>query len=210
MIVRCQETKHRLAKEVMLGAGNSYRTIDASAMAVFLADLEVHKRINRIVSLERDAAMRDPNYMAILPVAASFLTGEGHAATFLKQMATDMLSPVQPMPSIEPVEAWSYKNAALVAQTYTLAATSHGLATCMMEGFDTRRAKEILRVPDRYGVPLMVATGYEYEGGDGWSGETKRTPRLEMEEVFFGDTFGESLDLDESEQQSNDIKEEVS
>jgi predicted nucleotidyltransferase len=28
--------------------------------------------------------------------------------------------------------------------------------------YDTRRVKEILRIPDRFGVPLMVATGYEY------------------------------------------------
>jgi hypothetical protein len=27
--------------------------------------------------------------------------------------------------------------------------------------YDTRRVKEILRI-DRFGVPLMVATGYEY------------------------------------------------
>ena len=84
--------------------------------------------------------------------------------------------------------------------------TSHNLRTCMMEGYDARRVKEILR-PDRYGVPLMVATGYEYgrelpvhhvdedddeliEDGDGVSDMQQRTPRLEMNELFFGDTFG--------------------
>ena len=90
-----------------------------------------------------------------------------------------------------------------------------------MHRFDSRRAKEILRIPDRYGIPLMVATGYDYgsppvihadvpHSDDRWgdNGELntqhsfqtskksqQRTPRLEMNELFFGDTFGEPLDL---------------
>lgn len=194
IIVRSPDLKSRLANEAMLGGGNAYRAADASALAVFLSDLELRTRIDRIYKLERDAGVRDPHYMSILPVAASFLTGEGVVATGLKRMATDALSPVQPMPTVESVEAWSCKNTSLMAQTYTLAAASHGLASCMMEGYDSRRLKKILRIPERYGVPLVVATGYEYEG-EGWVGETDDTPRLGLEEVFFGDTFGGELDV---------------
>ncbi len=82
--------------------------------------------------------------------------------------------------------------------------------------YDSRRVKEILQIPDRYGVPLMVATGYDYgapplndgdcsldEDSDEWDdddelqslNERRLTPRLEMNEIFFGDTFGEPLDL---------------
>ena len=192
IMVQCPHIKGRLSSESMLGLGNQYRVNDASAVAVFLADLEVHKRIDRIYSLEK--GHRDPNYLATMPIASSFLTGEGHAATLLKQLATSLISELQPMPSIEPIQAWSYKNAALMAQSYTLAATSHELATCIMEGFDVRRAKEVLRVPDRYGIPLMVATGYEYEN----PATFQPTPRLSMEEVVFGDTFGAPLDLSEN------------
>ena len=117
--------KEQLATSCMLGPGNQFRTKDASALAVFLADLQLKDRISRIEHLERDATMRDPNYLNVMPIAASFLTGEGHAATFLKQIATDAMSTIQPMPTIEPVQAWSFKNASLVAQTYVLAATSH-------------------------------------------------------------------------------------
>lgn len=201
IIVRDPEIKAQLASEAMLGLGNQYRTRDCAAMAVFVTDLEISKRIPRIYDLEKQSQCRDPNYMAILPVATSFLTGEGHAATLFKQLATSALSPVQPMPSIESVESWSYKNAALSAMLYTLAAHSHGLGTCMMEGYDVRRAREVLRVPDRYAMPLMVATGHAYkeepkEDGTGGYDEDKmpKTPRLEMEEMFFGDTFGASLD----------------
>jgi nitroreductase len=184
--------KTRLANNAMLGVGNQYRVRDASMTAVFLADLELNKRIDRVEKLERDSKIRDPNYLATMPIVASFLAGEGHAATLLKQVATSVMShTVKPMPSIEPVQAWSYKNAALLAQTYVLAATSHGLATSIMEGFDSRRVKEILRVPDRYDIPLMVATGYEYEDASTF----RTTPRLDIEEVVFQDTFGEPIDL---------------
>jgi nitroreductase len=121
-MVQCPKIKERLSEESMLGLGNQYRVKDASCVAVFLADLEVHKRIERIYSLEQ--GHRDPNYLATMPIASSFLTGEGHAATLLKQIATSVISEIQPMPSIDPVQAWSYKNAALLAQSYTLAATS--------------------------------------------------------------------------------------
>jgi nitroreductase len=196
-MVQCPEIKEKLSEESMLGLGNQYRVKDASCVAVFLADLEVHKRIQRIHSLEQ--GHRDPNYLATMPIASSFLTGEGHAATLLKQIATSLISEVQPMPSIEPVQAWSYKNAALMAQSYTLAATSHDLATCMMEGYDVRRAKKVLRVPDRYAIPFMVATGYEFEN----PATFQPTPRLKREEVVFGDTFGAPLDL--SEESDDDV-----
>jgi len=160
--------------------------------------------------------MRPDGYLAVLRVASSFLTGEGttssitgggggsstQLSTLLKRTFTNALSPVQPMPTMEHVESWSYKNAGIMAQMYTMAATAHGLNTCMMEGFDARRAKEILRIPDRYGIPLMVATGYDYGASpvvhadlDDDDQLQRDTPRLEMNELIFGDTFGEPLDV---------------
>ena len=116
----------------------------------------------------------------------SFLIGEGHAATLLKSVATSLLSEVQPMPTMEPVQAWGYKNASLMAQTFVMAAESHDLATCIMEGFDARRVQQILQIPDRYTVPLVVATGYEYENPQDFS----TTPRLDLHEVVFNERFG--------------------
>lgn len=187
----------------MLGPGNIYRTMDASVMAVFLSDLEPHKRLERIIELEKNSNVRSKQYMASFPIASTFLMGQGKVATLMKQIATDVMSPVQPMPNIDSVKSWSYKNTSLVAQTFVLAATSHGLATCLMEGFDDRRVKEVLRIPDRYGIPLMCCVGYEYKdehekGGNHVSNNSEqRTPRLNQNEVFFGDTFGSELKLDD-------------
>ena len=176
--------KDELSQHAMLGIGNQYRTQQASAVAFFLSDLEPTKRIDRVYELEK--SHRHPNYKATMPLSTSFLIGEGHAATMIKGIATELLSSIQPMPDIEPVQAWAYKNTALLAQTFVYAAESHGLSTAMMEGFDPRRTKEILRIPDRYAVPLVVATGYEYEEEP----EMEQTPRLDVSEIVFQDTFG--------------------
>jgi nitroreductase len=186
ILVQDQRLKDQLAAEAMLGQGNQYRTRDCSALAVFLADLQVGKRVARIQALEKRWGHRHPTYSAMMPLTTSFLLGEGHAATLLKSMATRAISEIQPMPTMEPIETWSYKNTSLAVQSYTLAATSYDLATAIMEGFDARRAKEVLRIPDRYGIPMMVATGYDFDE----HGTEVRTPRLPLDEVVFGDTFG--------------------
>ena len=220
VLLRSPQLKRTLAEHAMLGAGNKYRTIDASGIAVFCSDLRPGKRVDRIHELERDGGMREDGYMAVMRVASMFLTGEGGGggggggggwlSAFAKRTFADALSPVRPMPTMEDVGMWSYKNAGIASQMYTMAATAHGLSTCMMEGYDARRAMEILRVPpERYGLPIMVATGYEYgtatpnigggydaeEEGDSDDKRRTRTPRLGMNELFFGDTFGEPLDF---------------
>ena len=180
----------------MLGAGNQYRTRDCSALAVFLADLEASARIQRIYQLEKESGTRHPNYLAMMPVSTAFFLGEGHAATLLKQVTTDLVSTrlQQPMPEIEPIQVWAYKNTSLAVQSYVLAATSHELQTSIMEGFDGRKVREILRIPDRYGIPMMVATGYEYEANET---TTTTTARLDLDEVVFGDTFGAPVRWDD-------------
>lgn len=171
----------------MLGPGNQYRVRDASALAVILADLKPTKRMDRISRLEQ--ATRHPEYLATLPLVSNFLIGEGHFATLVKSVATNALSEIQPMPSVEPVLAWGYKNAGILAQAYCFAAESHDLATCIMEGFDSRRMAKLLQVPDRYGIPLVVATGYEYEEADE-DATFGPTPRLALQEVVFAEKFG--------------------
>ena len=181
--------------------------MDSSAVAIFLSDLEPHKRIPRIVDLEKEGNMRTKQYMASLPIASTFLMGEGNVATLMKQVATNLMSPIQPMPSIDSVQSWSFKNTSLVAQTFVLAATSHGLSTCLMEGYDDRRVKELLKIPDRYGVPLMCCLGYQYkvDGDTDESGtEEKKTPRLRQDEVFFGDTFGSELTFNDPQEDTDE------
>jgi nitroreductase len=191
IMVTSQAAKDKIATEAMLGPGNQFRTQQCSALAVFLSDLEAGKRIQRVHELETDWGKRPPAYMSMMPLTTSYLLGEGHAATLLKQLAGSILSETKPMPQQEPIQSWCYKNTSLVAQSYVLAAGSHDLGTSMMEGMDTRRLKEVLRIPDRYAIPLVIATGYDYENE---TDESTLTPRLPLEELVFQDSFGVPYD----------------
>jgi nitroreductase len=200
IMVHSPSLKQSLSEQAMLGPGNQYRTRDASTLAVFLSDLEAGKRIARIHDLEYQAQSRHPTYLGQMPLVSSFLLGQGHAATLVKNIATDILAEWQPMPVVEPIHAWAYKNTALALQSYVLAATSHELGTCIMEGFDARRLKDLLRVPDRYAACACVATGYEYQDNDNNETEewdSKPSPRLALEDVVFGDTFGQAWEFQE-------------
>ena len=204
ILLQNQRIKENLAKTAMLGPGNIYRTIDSSAIAVFLSDLEPQKRLDRIMELEKESGVRTKQYLATLPIISSFLMGQGKVATIMKQVATDVMSPAQPMPTIDSIQAWSYKNTSLMAQTFVFSATSQGLSTCLMEGYDSRRVRELLNIPDRYDVPLMCGVGYEYEGDEEDAGG--KAPRLRADEVFFSDLFGQELNLTEGNDDGLDEK----
>ena len=201
IMVTCQNVKDELANHAMLGMGNIYRTKDASAIAVFCSDLQSYNgRLQRIQSLEQSNSSRDVNYLAMLPVASTFLT----TGNPLASMVADQLSKHQPMPTLESQEVWSCKNTALLIQTYVYAVQSHGLQTCIMEGYDARRVKEILNIPhDRYAVPMVVATGYEYQEDI----PSKKTLRLPMEEVFFQNTFGTPINTTTTTTEEDNNKE---
>lgn len=202
VLVQNSNTLQDMAQHAMLGPRNQYRTRDCAALAVFLSDLQASQRISRICQLEQ--GHRHPAYLSMLPLYTSFLLGEGHLATALKQGVTRVLSSSeQPQPQIEPIQTWSTKQTALMAQSFVLAATSHDLGTCIMEGFDGEQMKEVLRIPDRYHIPLVVAVGYEYESEDEAT-VPKYTPRLPLGEVVFADTFGEPYDVHMNDNEEDD------
>lgn len=170
-----------------------FRVRDAPVTAVFLSDLEPSKRIDKIMSIEK--SYRAPEYNAMMPLAAGYFTGEGPwLGNAIKNVAAAAMSPVKPMPTISKVEVWSGKNAAMAAMSFIHSSTSHGLATCAMEGYDVLRVKEALRIPDRYEIPLMVSVGHSL---DEEFGEVIWTNRLEVGEVFFEDTFGNTYDTED-------------
>ena len=104
------------------------------------------------------------------------------------------------VPSLSGAETWSIKNTSLFAMTYMLAASSRGLATCPMEGFNAGGVRKALKIPRRYAVPLIISTGTPYqrdleEGEDdvgmnhGVQGGVSVTLRYPAEEVIFSNTF---------------------
>lgn len=198
IIIRDPDRKQAIASQAMIGPGNVYRSTDCSALVVFLSDQHATKRVARIQQLERDANSNSSNnaYLATLPIRAHFLLGQGMLATSVKQAALGFVSRTsRPMPTVDPIAVWSAKHTGMVVQSFVLAATSHGLATTIMEGFDERRLGNLLRVPmDRYRIPMVVATGYDYfendDSGEETVGSPTSSPRLLLDELVFAEEFG--------------------
>ena len=57
------------------------------------------------------------------------------------------------------------KSAALAAENFVLAMTAQGYASCMMEGFDSKRVKTLLKLNRRSKVVMVIALGKEAERG---------------------------------------------
>jgi nitroreductase len=163
VLVSDPEVRARLA-DAMLG-GNGARVLAAPLTAVFAADLQPMREMEALQQLERDAG-KPPRYLRNLAFDASVLTTGGcEPAQHAKSGALGLASALLPMPSVSSAEAWAFKNAMLAAQTYMLAATAHGLGTYPMEGFDGRRVRDACGIPSRYGVPVVIPTGYAAAAG---------------------------------------------
>lgn len=191
-IVQSEDMKQKLAA-CMLGP-NSARVLQAPVTAVFAADLDPVQLVPRVQSLERRKRGLPEAYLATLPFSVAFLAGKGHLAHAFKDLFTTAMSPLQPMPSVSTLEAWSYKNTAIAASWYMLSCSVHGLDTCPMEGFDGRRIMHELHIPaSRYAIPLVVSTGFAMplpSSSPERNEEAKKSPRFPPEAVVFKDQYG--------------------
>ena len=115
------------------------------------------------------------------------------------------------VPTLSSAETWSTKNAMLVAMAYMLACTSRGLTTCPMEGFNAGGIRKALQIPRRYSIPIIVSTGRAYvrpeaiaatatdtsddmgmTHGSPAEGSKNSTPRYDVHDCVYQDTFGDS------------------
>jgi nitroreductase len=72
-----------------------------------------------------------------------------------------------------------HKTCALAAQTFMLAMANESYDTCPMEGFDSKKVKDILKLPYGVEINMVVSCGIREEGGV-W-GDRMRIP---FEEVY--------------------------
>jgi nitroreductase len=106
------------------------------------------------------------------------------------------------LPTLSSAEVWAQKNTMLVAMAYLLACTSRGIATCPMEGYCSWGIRQVLHIPRRYSIPLIVATGSPYRRPTQSSsddagmthGSTKdtKTLRYPSPQVIFQNEFGKT------------------
>ncbi|OWZ02080.1 Nitroreductase [Phytophthora megakarya] len=188
VLVREQKDREKLAEAMM--DSNVRKVKEAPVVAVFAADLEPSQRVPRLQQLAHDHGA-SVDFVSNLPHVVRLFSGEGVIASALRAAIATAMSPLQPVPSNVSTEAWAFKQTAFAAATFLYAAQAHGLATCPMEGFDQIRVRNALDIPDRYGVPVVIALGHENPDFK----PKKQSARLDPTEVFFDGKFGDSSEM---------------
>lgn len=87
----------------------------------------------------------------------------------LKGMVSFIVGLFRPVPR-EPIphsdmRIWAVKTTALAAENLMLAFRAHGYDTCPMEGFDSVRARRLLRIPRDGVITMILAVGKAAPGG---------------------------------------------
>lgn len=73
--------------------------------------------------------------------------------------------PMQTNLSYDDMRVVVHKSCGLVAMTFMMAMAERGLDTCLLEGFDESRVKQILSLPRFAEINMVVACGYRSDEG---------------------------------------------
>jgi nitroreductase len=71
--------------------------------------------------------------------------------------------------------AFAAKNTGFFAMSLMYAATSLGLETHPMDGFDHEAVRKEFKIPDNYWIPLLLAVGYKKPGLELHTGKWRKT-----------------------------------
>uniref|UniRef100_A0A6S8CF35 Nitroreductase domain-containing protein n=1 Tax=Aplanochytrium stocchinoi TaxID=215587 RepID=A0A6S8CF35_9STRA len=185
VIVRDEIVKKRVA--YCMTDNNIKKVLNASLTLVFASDLKPGQEIDKIMALEREHGLPEQVVKARKFGATVFVGSSNEAEKVVKKTLFSTISQVTQMPTINSSEGWAFKNTMTAAQTFILGCHAYGLATAPMEGFDARRIRDALYIPDRYEIPVVVSVGYPSE--EEKPSVRRTTPRLPYEDVFYMDSF---------------------
>jgi nitroreductase len=153
-------------KNTLRGACMDQRQVsEAPAVVVFVGDLHVVKHhFDRVLTMDLEAGAANEAYEALLRkfVPLAFSTGPMGIGWLLKAGLAPLMRWFVPIPGMPAVyrRYWLAKQIGLSAMNFMLAAAAGGLATCPMEGFDTRRVRRVLGLPRDMEPMLVVPVGY--------------------------------------------------
>ncbi|CAM9092527.1 unnamed protein product [Ascophyllum nodosum] len=202
VVVTSDEAKQKLSK-AMLGE-NQQRVLDAGATVVFASDLNSMQNVKKLRTLLEKEGWPKEFIKSFSLYLSVFSTGHSRLFRLPLVVAKRVSFAIagrlgKPMPTVAGAETWAFKNTMLAVQAsqsrqssseeLLLAATSCGVASCPMEGFDMRRLRRELGIPLRYSVPIVVSLGYPSKAERDF-----KTLRFAPEEVFHRDEFGTTLE----------------
>ncbi len=189
--------------------------MDSNSLLISHPLTDPARNARKLMELEKEYGA-PASYISSLPAKISLLLGKGLISNRIRALGSHLMSPLKPAPVIRPTnETWGVKNASYVAMQLMLAATSLGLRTLPMEGFDERRLFAALKIPmEDYCVPVVICLGHSADPHDPLiaiagnnnssapvegskkdmenNSSIKLQPkvRFNMEEICFVDSFG--------------------
>lgn len=180
VIVRSGEIQRALSQ----AAFNQGQPIEAPFTVVFLADTKPYSLVADILDIGLKSEHWNQSYSTFIRKMTflHFFQGPLRIFQYLKWLCIRPLTFIRPVPRIHAgrngMEAYTFKQTSLVAQTFMLAASAAGYATCPMEGFDPRWLRKALNISARYSPVMMIPIGFPSQDS-----RPQRSPRLAFDQV---------------------------
>jgi len=158
-------TEPKRKTELRLACMDQRQVSEAPACVVFVADRWVAKRhLDRVLHMDHQAGAINQDYEKMMRkyVSLAFSIGPVGLGWLWKAALAPVMSAFIPIPMMPAVHRryWLAKQVGLSAMNFMLAVHAAGLASCPMEGFDTRRVRKVLGLPRHMEPMLVVPVGY--------------------------------------------------
>ncbi|MBW4647919.1 MAG: nitroreductase family protein [Kastovskya adunca ATA6-11-RM4] len=92
-------------------------------------------------------------------------------------------------PNFDSMQVWTNRHTMLAVAHLMIVAKSFGVDSCPMEGFVASQVKEAFNIPKEVDVCCLLPLGYATEPFKQYGG------RMELEQVYFGESYGKQLTL---------------
>lgn len=161
ILVHQQETKEQLFKVCF----KQRQTLEAPYILVFVGDTKApDNHTEEVIKAELACGAINEKYAKIMKshVNLAFKQGPLGLNWLWKTFLVPFLRFFTPIPNLPAScrKTWVDRQVMLAAMNFMLAATSAGIATVPMEGFDEKRVKKILKIPSHCTVPIIIPFGY--------------------------------------------------
>lgn len=131
------------------------------SLTSLLSLVDPYRLVDRLVSLESKHGA-SKFYISTLPLKLNFLLAPSIITHKLKRLGSHLASPFRPTPVIdESPSIWAKKNSFLLIQQLLLSASSYGVSSLPMEGYDEQRVCSLYDMnQDEFSAALIVSLGY--------------------------------------------------
>ena len=104
-------------------------------------------------------------YSKVIPLAYIEFFGVLGALKYLACQTIGLFKPVYRQTRLSDMRIVAHKSTALAAQNFMISMAAIGYDTCPMEGFDSKRVKQIMNLPKSVEITMIVSCGIRDDRG---------------------------------------------